>query len=116
MPPPALRGTPTSLLKAVRIDFLGHMKIRSRVIAVLLALVAGGAGRAEVPARGTLTRNVVLVTIDGLRWQEVFRGAEAELMTPEAGRVDGVGRKALLARFAGTKDRLRTAGPTQEAA
>jgi hypothetical protein len=29
------------------------------------------------------TRNVLLVTIDGLRWQEVFRGAEEALMTTD---------------------------------
>ena len=31
-------------------------------------------------AAQTATRNVVLVTIDGLRWQEVFNGAEAALL------------------------------------
>ena len=25
------------------------------------------------------TRNVILITIDGLRWQEVFRGADEEI-------------------------------------
>jgi hypothetical protein len=29
------------------------------------------------------TENVILVTIDGLRWQEVFRGAEARLVSKE---------------------------------
>ena len=32
-------------------------------------------------------RNVVLVTIDGLRWQEVFRGADEALMDKTAGGV-----------------------------
>jgi hypothetical protein len=36
------------------------------------------------------TRNVVLVTIDGLRWQEVFRGAEEALMTSDKTAGGGV--------------------------
>jgi hypothetical protein len=35
-------------------------------------------------------RNVVLVTTDGLRWQEVFRGAEESLMTKKPGGVADV--------------------------
>lgn len=49
---------------------------------LLLALNLRLAG-AEVP----LSRNVILVTIDGLRWQEVFRGAEEALMDKESGGV-----------------------------
>ena len=33
-----------------------------------------------LPAADLKTRNVILVTIDGLRWQEVFRGADAALL------------------------------------
>src|SRR5687767_4144819 len=33
------------------------------------------------------TRNVLLVTIDGVRWQEVFRGAEEALINKEHGGV-----------------------------
>ena len=95
------------MLKTVRFDFLCRMKIPCRIILVLLALVSGAVGLAEVSARVPLTRNVVLVTIDGLRWQEVFRGADTELMTPEAGRVDAAGRKALLARFGGDSPGVR---------
>src|SRR5450755_4092733 len=36
------------------------------------------------------TRNVILVVSDGLRWQEVFRGAEAELLNKEHGGVEDV--------------------------
>lgn len=35
-------------------------------------------------------RHVILVTIDGLRWQEVFRGAEQRLISKEAGNVKDV--------------------------
>jgi hypothetical protein len=34
------------------------------------------------------TRNVVLITTDGLRWQEVFGGADEKLLTKEAGVSD----------------------------
>jgi hypothetical protein len=34
---------------------------------------------AEVPA-GHKTENVIVVMIDGMRWQEVFRGADLELL------------------------------------
>ncbi len=36
------------------------------------------------------TENVVLLTLDGLRWQEVFAGADEALLTEEAGGVDDV--------------------------
>jgi hypothetical protein len=36
------------------------------------------------------TENVILVTIDGLRWQEVFNGAEESLLTKENGGVHDV--------------------------
>lgn len=36
------------------------------------------------------TENVVLITADGLRWQEVFRGAELALMNKEHGHVPDV--------------------------
>ena len=41
---------------------------------------------------GTLQKseNVILFTLDGLRWQEVFAGADADLMNKEAGGVDDV--------------------------
>jgi hypothetical protein len=34
------------------------------------------------------TRNVLLVMTDGLRWQEVFQGADAALLNKEAGVKD----------------------------
>jgi len=36
------------------------------------------------------TQNILLVTLDGLRWQEVFFGAEPELLTKERGGVEDV--------------------------
>lgn len=77
------------------------MKALIRLAAVLLFSASGGVASAETVAPARQTRNVVLVTIDGLRWQEVFRGADSALMTPEAGRVDGAARTGLLAKFGG---------------
>ena len=35
------------------------------------------------------TENIVLILIDGLRWQEIFRGAEFDLLTnPKYNSVD----------------------------
>jgi hypothetical protein len=83
------------------------MKTPGWVAFVLVSLVSAGAGWAGEMAPRWKTRNVVLVTIDGLRWQEVFRGADSDLMTPEAGRVEASERKALLAKFGGARSDVR---------
>lgn len=46
------------------------------------------------PAAATQTRNVFLITLDGLRWQEVFNGAEALLMNKTNGGVADTNRLA----------------------
>ena len=51
-------------------------------VASLCAVAPASADPAE--------RNVVLVLVDGLRWQEAFTGAEEELMSKEAGGVADV--------------------------
>ena len=57
-------------------------------------LIVFGAVRlpASEPATERHTQNVVLVTTDGLRWQELFRGADPELMNAEAGGVEDLDR------------------------
>jgi len=50
-------------------------------------LLLGALACAAWPAPAPKTRNVVLVMTDGLRWQEVFRGADAALMNKAAGGV-----------------------------
>ena len=45
------------------------------------------------------TENVVLVTIDGLRWQEVFAGAQEDLIDEEAGRVSADAQESLRSTF-----------------
>jgi hypothetical protein len=52
---------------------------------VTLHFAATVAGAAELK-----TKNVVLITTDGLRWQEVFTGAEKELISKQHGGVADV--------------------------
>ncbi len=55
-----------------------------------------GAGSPEPPLK---TKNVVLVMTDGVRWEEVFRGAEQTLMSRGAGGVKDVNLLALRRDF-----------------
>ena len=61
------------------------MQIKNVISRVLCAftIVAGGvsvlSAAAQAPAEHR-TQNVILVMIDGMRWQEVFRGADPELL------------------------------------
>ncbi len=54
----------------------------ARLVLLLATLVTSVSLAAE-----TKTRNVILVTVDGLRWQEVFRGAEQRLLNRTNGGV-----------------------------
>jgi hypothetical protein len=51
------------------------------LLAALVALV-GPAAKAQRPAPHK-TKNVIVVMMDGLRWQEVFRGADPQLIKTE---------------------------------
>src|SRR5436190_13013014 len=62
---------------------------------VLALFVLGGLAQAAT----TKTENVFLVTADGLRWQEVFTGAEEILMSKEYGNVGDSDTNALRAQF-----------------
>jgi len=53
----------------------------------VLLLTAALAQAAFAASTGAKTRNVIFVMTDGLRWQEVFRGADAALMNKEHGNV-----------------------------
>ena|SRR5689334_2577151 len=67
--------------------------VRAMVLGALALLLAPGSTAlldgAEAPkapgAGGRKTQNVFLLTADGLRWQEVFRGAEDLPLTKEFG-------------------------------
>jgi hypothetical protein len=73
------------------------MKSRRFLFVLAIVLLGVAASAAEIK-----TRNVLLVTIDGLRWQEVFRGADEAFMTAdraEGGGVPGGEITALKADF-----------------
>ena len=55
---------------------------RCTALAFLLSVTAIPLGAQE-----TASKNVILVTIDGLRWQELFHGAERRLIDGESGGV-----------------------------
>jgi hypothetical protein len=92
------------------------MRCLQIVFTALLFFVPIAASRAtepgaNQPARKTRTRNILLVTTDGLRWQEVFGGADPALLNKEDG---GVQRVDLLQKeFGGdtTDDRRKTLLP-----
>jgi hypothetical protein len=56
-----------------------------RGLFTVLAVLCLGAGSLYAGGR---SENAILVLVDGLRWQEVFRGAEEDLITKENGAVD----------------------------
>lgn len=67
--------------------------IRSSLIicfSVLSLHTASGILRAEPPARKTRTENIIFVMLDGCRWQEVFTGADPELLDKERGGIENV--------------------------
>ena len=71
------------------------MKSVQIVLAALILVESIGAGRAAEPretaaAVKTKTRNILLVTTDGLRWQEVFGGADPALMNKANGGVENI--------------------------
>jgi hypothetical protein len=59
------------------------MMIRSAVLAVCACLACGATAAPAAPP--LQTRNVVLIVCDGLRWQEVFTGADPGLLNEQAG-------------------------------
>jgi hypothetical protein len=63
--------------------------LASSVIAIALCLLPSFLARGAAPERRT--ENVILFMTDGLRWQEVFTGAEESLMTKENGGVSELG-------------------------
>jgi hypothetical protein len=69
------------------------------VVAIALGLLAGSAGPAPASGAGETrpARNVLVVTLDGLRWQEMFSGYSAELGSKETGGV--ADPEALARRF-----------------
>jgi hypothetical protein len=76
----------------------------------LLMVVTTAAGQTQKPPDGagtrkTRTRNILLVTSDGLRWQEIFGGADLALMNKENGGVEKP--KVLQQEFGGETAEIR---------
>src|SRR5690242_5382529 len=72
-----------------------------RVVAPLAA--------ASQSAQARAIRNVLVVTMDGMRWQEVFGGMNAALLTQKEGGVSEAARKTTEARFGGATPEERRA-------
>lgn len=73
---------------------------QSSLFFALLTIASGSICAQETKTDGISagkTRNVLLVTVDGLRWQEVFGGADDSLMDKDAGGIKDVA--AVKARF-----------------
>lgn len=64
------------------------MRIRTTCIALVLAVAALRPGHAQAPAR-----NVVVISVDGLRWQEMFTGADREYLKKERDGTPGAAEK-----------------------
>ena len=60
------------------------------IILLLRPDATSGQSSGDADSSRLQTRNVLLITVDGLRWQEVFAGADATLMEKEAGGVKDV--------------------------
>jgi hypothetical protein len=56
--------------------------------AFLVSLALGVPLQAQTPKGPRKTENVLLITFDGLRWQELFYGADRRLMNKEQGGVE----------------------------
>ena len=68
--------------------------VRGLLFVLLFALIGAGIAPAQPVPR---TENVIFVMADGLRWQEVFGGADKELMNKENGGLEKV--EPILARY-----------------
>jgi hypothetical protein len=68
--------------------FVSGMPAKVNVLPLFCLLLAGIA--AAAPPENHKTQNIIFVMTDGLRWQEVFRGADAALMNKELGGVTDI--------------------------
>jgi hypothetical protein len=77
---------------------------RGSAVAILLCVTGASAplhaaDAASAPANSAPAQHVIYITIDGMRYQELFSGADAKLMQSDTGGV--YNPEALRARFAG---------------
>lgn len=59
-------------------------------LALVLAAAQPAPSQPAASPASLKTRNVIVVMMDGARWQEVFTGAEEALITKEGGNVDNI--------------------------
>src|SRR5437762_14194066 len=65
----------------------GLFSVATLRLFVVLCALGSLASRPQLQAATLKTQNVFLIITDGFRWQEVFTGAEEQLMTKETGGV-----------------------------
>jgi hypothetical protein len=72
-----------------RPGFLGSARVGLAAVTLcaLFALFGTVAAPAQAPPRALKTRAVVLIVTDGLRWQEIFSGADPTLMNEKNGGI-----------------------------
>ena len=91
---------------------MSRLSLRTRLLVfVSLALFSLGFAPAMVADQEARpfkpVRNVLVVTLDGMRWQEVFNGMSAELLTQKEGGVSDAARKSTEGRFGAPAPELR---------
>ena len=64
--------------------------MKNRALPLCLALLWPAGSLAAASPAPSKTENVVVIVTDGLRWQEVFRGAETALVSDKPGGVEDV--------------------------
>ena len=70
---------------------------RLLILSILVSIAATSSALGAAPETPRGTENVILLMTDGLRWQEVFSGAEQSLLSKEPGGVKDV--EGLKAKF-----------------
>lgn len=69
---------------------MGYVRFASRLLAVLLVslIPTGGLALAQAPSKpGLKTENVILITTDGLRWNEIFQGVDEPMISRIYGNI-----------------------------
>jgi hypothetical protein len=92
------QAAPGTLLRHPQTDFSGDCEsakiLYLRLLASVLATFSLWGVLRAADGRGHKTQNVIFVMTDGLRWQEVFRGADASLINKENGVTDVPGLRS----------------------
>src|SRR3954469_24918396 len=73
------------------------MHFSTRALCVFALSATFASARGSYAQTALKTENVVLIVSDGLRWQEIFRGADRPLMSRTPGGVSDTG--ALLSKY-----------------